>query len=161
MMIGMLLIHVRRGAARPSSPLPPDGTNYIQSGVGDGGGSNTKAQRSLGRPASILARNCNATCQRQRGCIWQAHASRAYEASRSFTRAPSLPGLSRALRTGLRLHPHPGYRPKVGWAHDQKTCLTQNRPLDFHFVLKPREPTAQLSESNLLSVQNSRESRWR
>jgi len=53
------LIHVRRGAARPSSPLPPDGTIYIQSGVGDGGGSNTKAQRSLGWSASILARNRN------------------------------------------------------------------------------------------------------
>jgi len=55
---------------------------------------------SAGRPAFSRG---TATCQRQRCCIWQAHAPRAYEASRSFTRAPSLPGRSRALRTGLRL----------------------------------------------------------
>jgi hypothetical protein len=56
-----------------------------------------------------------------------AHISHMRPLALVHARAPSLPGLSRALRTGLRLRRHPGYRPKRGWAHDQKTCLTQNK----------------------------------
>ena len=36
--------------------------------------------------------------------------------------------LSRPPHRSLRMQPPPWLPPKEGWAHDQKTCLTQNRP---------------------------------